>query len=94
MVDARQEEMDLVEAEENGLKETPAERFKRVANHRLKVAVERLRLLRQMLDGNNARNYEWTDEQATKLVGILRDEVNQIEKRLFKREDDDHIPTI
>lgn len=93
-LDPRQEEMDLVEGEDTDMKETPSERFKRIANHRLSVSIQRMRLLRRMFEGANARNYEWTPEQAAKLVAALEAEVRQIDRLAHKRDEDEPIPLI
>ncbi len=58
--------------------ETKSERFTRVINYRLGVAIERLRLMGQMFDGATASNYEFTAEQVDKLESILGDELDSI----------------
>lgn len=88
-------ELDFDGEEDTGAlaNETKAERFKRVVNPRAKRAVQRLRLIGQMFEGQNANNYEFTDEQRVKLVALLSDEVERIStamaRRLNGRKDDD-----
>jgi hypothetical protein len=90
-----QTEMDLDADEVTDLKETADERFKRVVNPRVKAAVERLRMIKRMFEGANARNYEWTPEQANRLIGILQGEVNDIADLVNKtKAQKDHLPLI
>jgi hypothetical protein len=75
--------------------ETKAERFRRIANPRAAAAVKRLRLLRQMVEGGNANNYEFTDGQRNMLVTALRNEVEEIDTLMRKRlarDSDDEMP--
>ena len=67
--------------------ESKNERFKRVANFRLRKAVERLRMLRQMFEGSTVNNYEFTEAQMHTLVTALNDEVNEINRLMAKRLD-------
>lgn len=83
MANDEQEVMDFDTAAVEG--ESKNERFKRVVNPRLKVAVTRLRLIRQMFEGSTASNYEFTNEQHSKLVAALREEVDAIDKLMSKR---------
>lgn len=76
--------------------ESKSDRFRRVANYRLRKSVERLRMIRQMFNGTTASNYEFTAEQMQALTSILRAEVDEIqrlmERRLARR--DDNIPQL
>lgn len=73
--------------------ESKAERFRRVCNPRAQAAVKRLRLIRQMVEGGNANNYEFTDNQRNMLITALRNEVEEIDalmrKRLARDKDDE-----
>lgn len=80
----QQEELDFDKPVEG---ESKLERFRRVANHRLKTSVERLRMLRQMFEGSTVNNYEFTGEQRDLIVKTLRDEVNEIERLMTRRLD-------
>lgn len=94
MANDEQEVMDFDTAAVEG--ESKNERFKRVVNPRLKVAVTRLRMIRQMFEGATVNNYEFSDEQRAKLVQSLRDEVDAIDKLMLKRlrNRDDDIPQL
>lgn len=65
--------------------ETKDQRFKRVAGHRLKVAIERIRLLRQMFEGQAANGYEYTEDQIATLHGALYLELSDMENAARKR---------
>lgn len=67
--------------------ESKNERFKRVANYRLKTSIERLRMLRQMFEGSTVNNYEFTLDQANTLTKALYDEVDEIQRLMRKRLD-------
>lgn len=84
MKNVNQDELDF-DAETEVAGETKAQRFKRVVNPRVKVAVKRMRMIRQMFEGQNANNYEFTQEQADKLYTTLYDEVAEIKDLMFKR---------
>lgn len=81
---AAQEELDFDQPIEG---ESKNARFKRVANFRLRKAVERLRMLRQMFEGSTVNNYEFTAEQADKLTKALFDEVHEIQRLMQRRLD-------
>jgi hypothetical protein len=76
--------------------ESKLERFKRVVNPRLALAIKRMRMIRQMFEGATVNNYEFTDEQRARLVQSLRDEVEAIDKLMSKRlrNRDDDIPQL
>lgn len=65
--------------------ETKADRFRRICNPRAAIAVKRLRLIRQMVEGANANNYEFTDAQRLALVSALAREVESIDELMRKR---------
>lgn len=58
--------------------ETKEQRFTRVVNHRLAVAVERLRLMEQMFSSSGVNAYEFTPEQVDRLEAYLGTEVDKI----------------
>lgn len=61
--------------------ETKAERFKRMATARVQRAVKAISLV-----GNLAGpGYERTDEQAAKIVAVLRGAVDEIDRRFAAR---------
>lgn len=68
--------------------ETPAERFTRLANYRLRKTIERMRMLRNLA----GPSYEYTQEQAEKMIAALRAEVDVLET-LFG-DDEDDIPQL
>lgn len=74
--------------------ESKADRFKRVVNPRLKVAVKRLRMIRGMFEGANANNYEFSNEQRAKLIAGLRSEVDEIDRLMGRRMLNDEEPTL
>jgi hypothetical protein len=78
-----QTEMDYEDAEVLG--ETKAERFSRVVNPRFKVAMKRIKMIRQMFEGPTANNYEFTDAQRVTLVKALTAEVELIDRLMTKR---------
>jgi hypothetical protein len=62
--------------------ETKAERFERIAERRVNEALRTLRLLGNLAD---RRNYEYTDQHATQLLGRIDEEVRALRAR-FKTE--------
>ena len=56
--------------------ETKAEKFVRVANGRTKKAIKQLRLIKQVV---GSKNYDMEQEQVTKLITVLYDEVTAID---------------
>lgn len=65
--------------------ETKAARFSRVVNPRVKAAVRRLRLIKQMFEGQNGNNYEFTEAQRDRLIAVLTAEVDEIAAKMAVR---------
>lgn len=80
---------DMEEADVAVPGESKSDRFRRIVNPRLRVAVKRLRMIRQMVEGGNANNYEFTDQQRHVIVTGLMAEVAEIDKLMRKRLSDD-----
>jgi hypothetical protein len=88
--------MDIDEIEDAEVAgESKADRFRRVAGPRIKAAVKRLRMIRQMVDGANANNYEFTDAQRNAVVSGLKSEVEEIDRLMKRRLNDfeDEVPS-
>ena len=64
--------------ESDAVEETKEQRFTRVVNQRLAVAVERLRLIEQMFSSSGVSAYEFTPEQVDKLEAYLCVELQKI----------------
>jgi adenosylmethionine-8-amino-7-oxononanoate aminotransferase len=63
------------------MRETKAERFRRLATKRVNSALKRIQLI-----GNLASpNYEFTKEQVKKIVETLREAINEVEREFNKR---------
>lgn len=84
-----EEEAAMVAEVENIPNETKQEKFLRLVNPRLQVAVKRIRLLKNLAVGD----YEYTPEQAKAVMDILAIEMEALERAFFESDDDD-IPTI
>jgi len=85
------ENTDVEEVElENIEGETKNEAFLRLVNMRLPKAVKRLRLIQNLA----STNYEYTDEQAKAVIGVLRKELDALEDAFFKVNAEDAIPVI
>jgi hypothetical protein len=84
------DQMDFDDVEDAAVTgENKADRFKRVINPRLKVAVKRLRMIRGMFEGATAYNYEFTEAQRDTIVRGLMAEINEINRLMNKRFEDD-----
>jgi hypothetical protein len=82
------EEEELKEPGEE-LHETPNERFLRLANHRLPIAVKRIKLLGNL----SGPAYEYTPEQVSVLFNILQTALDKA-RAGFDDDVDDEIPLI
>jgi hypothetical protein len=86
-----QDEMDFVEEVEEVIPhETPEEKFLRLVNKRLPVAVKRIRLLKNLA----GPTYKYSDKQAGAVVAVLRTELEELERAFFSSHDDDDVPVI
>ncbi len=56
--------------------ETRDERFKRIAEKRVNAVLDKLRLLSQT---SNRGNYDYTDEQVSKMFRVIRSAVTEAE---------------
>jgi len=63
--------------ESNGVEESPAERFKRLAVKRVSKAIKAMRAIATL---GNKRQYEYTTEQVNKIVDALTDEHEAIQR--------------
>lgn len=63
--------------------ETKNERFRRLAVARMNAALKQLKLIENLANRNN---YEWTDEEAKKMVSALTKAVETIDKKFKKTE--------
>lgn len=70
--------------------ETRAEAFSRLANARLPKTVKRLRQLGNLASGN----YDYTPEQASTLIGVLRSEIDKLEAKFNKASVEDDLPLL
>ncbi len=85
------DEQDMVEEIEEIIpNETSEEKFIRLVNKRLPVAVKRIRLLKNLA----GTPYKYSDKQAGQVVAILRTELEEVERAFFSKHDDDDIPVI
>ena len=76
---------DQTETETGNNTESKADKFKRIANSRLLKARDAIRTLRKCA---NTRDYDYTPEQAAKVIAILNDEVTYLES-LFESGSDE-----
>lgn len=80
------EEMETI-GDEN---ETKAEKFRRLANHRLYTAIKRIRMFKPLASAN----YDYDEDQVRFLLSALRNEVDAIEAAFFSTIEDDDIPQL
>jgi len=91
MTDETENEELFEEQEENvDADETPADRFKRIANPRFRKAVKAIRVLKNC----SAHGYEYSEEQVTTIVTTLQKEIEDLEKAFNKVKDTDDLPEI
>lgn len=64
-------------AGQNGVEESRADKFRRLANRRVNAAIKRMR---QIASLGNSRAYEYTPEQAANVCTVLKREMQRIEK--------------
>jgi hypothetical protein len=83
------EDAALVDEMENIPNETANERFLRLVNKRLPVAVKRIRLIKNLA----GPSYEYTEAQANILINTLQAEIEHL-AQAFRKEDDDDVPVI
>jgi len=91
--DPSQAELDLQLEEDIAapLNESKAARFKRVGQGRFAKAIKAIRLLSNL---GNKYSYDYTDEQADKLIAQLRKEVDEVERALRNETADEGIPEL
>ncbi len=63
--------------------ESKNDRFRRLAVARMNAALKQLKLIENLANRNN---YEWTDEEAKKMISALNKAVESIDKKLKKTE--------
>lgn len=64
--------------------ETRNERFKRLANARMNKCLKQLQLIENL---SNRSNYDWSEEEAKKIVATLKQSVASIEMKFKQNED-------
>ena len=69
--------------------ETKQQAFLRLANHRLPIAVKRIRMISNLA---NTNNYEYTEHQRNTLIRVLEVEVERLKEAFSGM--DDSVPTI
>ncbi len=89
-MDVEMDEAKMVSEISNIPNETKQEKFLRLVNPRLQVAVKRLRLLRNLAVGD----YEYTPEQAKLVMDTLGKEFDALEHAFLENGVDDGIPVI
>lgn len=57
--------------------ETKADKFKRLMNKRMTVALDKIRLIGNL---SNKATYEYTDEQIAKVISTLRNDIDWLER--------------
>lgn len=65
-----------------GEKESPEERFRRLASLRTQNALKRIKLVGNL----SGSGYKYTDEQVAKILSALRSAVDEVEARFRKQE--------
>lgn len=66
--------------EEKKEKESPEDRFKRLASLRTQNALKRIKLVGNL----SGPGYKYTDEQIDKIIAVLRGAVDEVEARFKK----------
>ncbi len=71
----------MAEKTEKGpVNETPEEKFKRLATHRVNNALDKIRLIGNL----SGAGYKYNDDQAQKIIESLKVAVQEVESKLFK----------
>ena len=63
--------------------ESKNDKFKRLANKRVPAALEKLELIKNL---SNTTNYDYSKQEADKIVKALTQSVGEIKKSLMKRQ--------
>ena len=70
----------MSEEQQSGAGETKEQKFTRLASKRTQAALTKIRLISNLASSS----YSYTDEQAAKIIGALREAVNALEAKFQK----------
>lgn len=64
------------------INEKREEKFKRLANSRTNAALQKLRLIANLA---NKSNYEWTEEEAKKIISVLEEQMRVVKSKFTSK---------